>query len=115
MIFALIAFSLGAFTPPQSEGSENVAQLFSSADYPKKAMKLGMEGRVVARLLVSRHGRVKSCEILETSGHEILDKATCKLLRKRARFSPARNQAGKPIEDMFTTPPIVWLLDERNP
>jgi protein TonB len=117
MFFAL--FLLATIAPesvfPPSPGAKNVVQLFSTDDYPKKAAKVGMEGRVIARLIVSTRGTVRKCEILESSGWAILDKQTCKILKKRARFSPARNQQGKPIEDIFTTPPIMWRLDDRRP
>lgn len=71
------------------------------ADYPRKAHKEGREGIVTYRVLVGKDGRVKSCSIEQSSGWDDLDKATCKNMKKRARFSPASDAQGHPIEVPF--------------
>jgi protein TonB len=55
------------------------------------------EGSVRFALNVSQAGRVRGCEILESSGDPRLDEQTCRFLTRRARFHPARDDAGQPV------------------
>jgi protein TonB len=89
----------------------DVRALFSSDDYPADAQQNGEEGSVRARLTVDARGRVAKCTIIRSSGHVSLDKATCDVLRDRARFSPARDANGKAVSDSFVTPLVVWRLE----
>jgi hypothetical protein len=34
----------------------------------------------------------------------------CQVIRKRAKFTPARDAAGKPVRDSYVTPPVAWRL-----
>ena len=43
-------------------------------------------------------GRINRCDITESSGQAILDATTCSILTRRARFDPARDEAGAPVE-----------------
>ncbi len=43
--------------------------------YPAFARRMGMEGTVMLKVLVSRQGTALKIEIAHSSGHEILDKA----------------------------------------
>jgi protein TonB len=85
-------------------------ELTSGEDYPAEAHQSGTEGTAIAKLLINKRGRVAECEIVESSGHASLDHATCVSLRKRARFKPARDSAGKVIEATYITPPIRWRI-----
>jgi protein TonB len=84
--------------------------LFKAADYPREAIKNGWQGTVVAELMVDTHGNVERCTIIQSSGHDILDQKTCDVLRRRAKFSPARDSKGNATWDLFRTPPIIWGL-----
>jgi len=44
-------------------------------EYPERARRDRLQGRVVLRLLVGADGRVRGVEILESSGHPVLDDA----------------------------------------
>lgn len=85
--------------------------LFSTDDYPVTALQNGEEGTVQARLQVDPEGRVAGCSIVRSSGHASLDRATCNILRKRARFTPARDSNGKAVSDSVVTPAVVWRLE----
>jgi TonB family protein len=109
--------------PPPSgrRGKEHPARarvslpmLFSSEDYPVAAVRAGEEGPVAFRLEVGTDGRVAVCTVTGTSGSASLDAATCRLLRSRARFTPASNRKGKPIEDSVSGR-IIWQLPEPEP
>jgi TonB family protein len=85
--------------------------VFSADDYPASAQANGEEGTVQAKLTVSTSGRVSACEIVRSSGHKSLDDATCSVLQRRARFTPARAADGRPIASTVVSPPIVWRLE----
>jgi protein TonB len=85
--------------------------LFSADDYPASAQAAGAEGTAQAELTVGPDGRVQSCNLIRSTGNSALDQATCNILRRRAKFTPARDSNGNPTTDTVTTPPIRWQLE----
>ena len=78
-------------------------------DYPPIAIKERMTGRVGFRLRVSKLGRVSECNITVSSGHALLDETTCKGLQRRARFLPATDEKGLPVEGTYTSS-VRWAI-----
>lgn len=74
----------------------------TDADYPHAALKAGASGTVGLRFVVGVDGRVSSCTVTRTSGNRDLDETTCKLIRKRFRYLPSRDAAGRPYADTVT-------------
>ena len=70
------------------------------------------QGTVAFALGVGPDGRVKRCTIVQSSGHESLDRATCAIMQTRARFVPALDDAGRPTSDTVSSR-IRWVLPER--
>lgn len=66
-------------------------------DYPAAALRAGQQGVVSFRLDVGPEGRVTACTVTVSSGHQILDDATCEIMKKRALFKPAKDSKGVPI------------------
>ena len=97
-------------TTGPSSANGDVRTVFSNDDYPADAQSRGEEGTVQAELTIDRRGHVIGCSILQSSGHASLDKATCTILRRRARFTPARDSNGDAIPAKVTTPPVTWRL-----
>lgn len=93
----------------------DVRGLFTTDDYPARALALEHQGTVVAKLKVDAAGRVEKCSIRRSSGHDDLDGVTCAILRERARFEPARDRKGRSIRGDYTTPPIRWEMPRRDP
>ena len=85
--------------------------LFSADDYPASAQSAGAEGTAQATLTIGPDGRVVGCNLSRSTGNGSLDSATCNILRRRAKFTPARDSNGQPTTDTVTTPPIVWRLE----
>jgi periplasmic protein TonB len=85
--------------------------LFSADDYPADAQRNGEEGTVQVELAVDARGHVSGCRLLRSSGSATLDTVTCRILERRARFTPARDAAGKRVPDRAVSPPIVWRLE----
>jgi protein TonB len=88
--------------------------LLSDADYPVSALANREEGIVEFRLDVGANGRVEGCAITRSSGSSALDSTTCRLLRSRARFTPARDSTGMPRADTVAGK-IGWTLPPPTP
>ena len=89
----------------------DLRSLFSADDYPAAAQSAGAEGTAQAQLTIGPDGRVVGCNLVRSTGNSALDSATCNILRRRAKFTPARDNTGQPTTDTMTTPPIVWRLE----
>ncbi len=68
----------------------------NEADYPAAALREREAGTVRFTLEVGADGRVTRCMITRSSGSSILDASTCRLMRSRARFTPAMDSSGNP-------------------
>lgn len=90
----------------------NPGQFFGPDAYPASAQRAGEEGRVVAKLTVGTDGRVTDCVVTTSSGSSALDSATCRIARSRVRYTPAKDQDGRPIQSNATIP-VVWRLPEN--
>ena len=109
----LLLLAQAAAAPPPSAipiHNPDVRLLFSPNDYPPEAAKNHWQGMVQLDLTVGTDGRVMGCAAVHSSGYQVLDDATCKVLERRALFKPAVNSAGDPVVDHVLTPPIVWRL-----
>ncbi len=66
----------------------------SSDDYPPAALRNEEQGSTGVRLDVGPDGKPTNCTVTRSSGFPDLDDTTCKLLMRRARFTPAKDTAG---------------------
>lgn len=89
----------------------NLTSLFSTDDYPQSAIRNEEQGTTAVRLTISTEGRVSNCAITSSSGSTALDNATCNIIRRRARYTPAKDQAGRPITGTDTAR-IRWELPD---
>lgn len=99
---------LASFPVPKKD----IYSYVKSDDYPSSAIARGASGKVDFHLVVGTDGRPKSCFVDRSSGHVDLDGASCQVYLKRARFSPALNNAGHPIEAPYAIT-LRWSLDLR--
>ena len=98
--------------PGGARAKANLASLISADDYPADARQAGVQGTTGFKLTVGPDGLVTDCTILQSSGSASLDAASCRLMRSRARFEPARDKEGRPTSDVVTTR-IAWRLPPR--
>jgi TonB family protein len=89
-------------------------RLITVDDYPAAALRAEEEGMVGFRLDIDKEGRVVGCAIAASSGSPTLDSATCRLMRTRAAFEPARDRNGKRIADSVSGR-ILWKLEDPPP
>jgi protein TonB len=87
----------------------NLASYVSDDDYPDSANRNREQGTTSFTLDVGPDGRVTGCSITASSGSSTLDSTTCRLMRSRARFTPARDSSGNPVSDRVSSR-IRWVL-----
>jgi len=87
----------------------NLGSYVSDADYPSDAIRREEQGTTRFRLAVGPDGRVTDCTVTGSSGSAALDLATCRLMKSRARFAPARDSGGNAVADSVTNA-INWRL-----
>jgi protein TonB len=87
----------------------NLTSYFSDDDYPQDAIRNEQQGTTGFRLDVGPDGRVTNCTITSSSGSSSLDSTTCRLLRSRARFTPATDSSGAKTTDSVSGR-IAWRL-----
>jgi protein TonB len=63
---------------------------------------MGLEGRVVLRVLVGAEGAVRAAEVAVSSGHPVLDEAAAAAVRTWT-FEPAR-EGERAVESRVTVP-----------
>ena len=92
-------------TPPQGR----LYSFFNADDYPENELMRGISGSVGVRLKVEPDGRVSDCLVLEPSGSVGLDKQTCALALRRARYTPAVSREGRPLWS-YTFERVTWMV-----
>lgn len=87
------------------------AEWIEADDYPQAAIRAAEEGSVTVKLAIDARGSVAGCDVLKSSGSQVLDGATCKAIQRRARYKPATDGAGRAIAavDQHT---VRWTLPE---
>lgn len=87
----------------------NLASYISDDDYPQDAIRNEQQGTTRFRLDIGPDGRVSGCTVTGSSGSSSLDNTTCRLIRSRARFTPATDSSGGKTTDTFNGS-IRWVL-----
>ncbi|MFX9015951.1 energy transducer TonB, partial [Acinetobacter baumannii] len=59
-------------------------------------------------------GRVAECHVMGSSGFDELDKATCDLVVRRARFLPARDAGGNAAPSSYQNR-VRWMIPQSPP
>lgn len=78
-------------------------------DYPTDSLKAGEQGAVEFQVDVGVDGKATNCVIVKSSGYPRLDKATCDLVTRRARFNPATDKDGAPAKGTFKNK-MNWVI-----
>lgn len=103
----------GAIPPAGGVSAEPRAPLqtyIAREDYPPSSAASREQGQPSFRLTVGPDGRVTGCVILVSSGSSALDSATCRIMRARARFNPARDGSGNPVADEYFGH-VAWRMN----
>jgi protein TonB len=81
----------------------------SDDDYPQDAIRNEQQGTTRFRLEIGADGRVTNCTVTGSSGSSSLDSTTCRIMRSRARFTPASDSTGAKTSDTVSSA-IRWVL-----
>ncbi|HEY7809450.1 MAG TPA: energy transducer TonB [Allosphingosinicella sp.] len=100
-----------ATTVEPARAKANLNSYVSDADYPASAVRSEEQGTTRFRLSIGPDGRVKECSVTGSSGSSSLDAATCRIMKSRARFTPARDSTGNATGDQVASS-IRWVLPE---
>jgi periplasmic protein TonB len=86
----------------------NLASYVRDGDMPVELLGGGpFNVRVDFELSVTPEGRVSACRVTQSSGVSQLDAITCRIMRSRARFAPARDGEGRAVADTVASA-IGW-------
>jgi protein TonB len=96
-------------TVPPQRARANLNSYFSTDDYPAAALRGNDQGTTGFRLTIGPNGRVTDCQVTSSSGSSALDQATCRILRSRARYTPARDSSGNPASGSDSGR-VTWRL-----
>lgn len=99
------------FTPKAARPLGQPGQWVGESDYPTGELRLGHAGAVGFSLAVGASGHVTGCTVTRSSGYPVLDETTCRLITRRARFEPARDEQGLPVSGQFAST-VRWQIPD---
>jgi len=85
----------------------------NDSDYPDKSIMDGHNGLVQFRLDIDAAGAVAGCYVLHRTNPDDFADLTCRLIRQRAKFSPALDRDGKPVKSFFISK-VRFVIPERR-
>ncbi|WP_287979387.1 energy transducer TonB [Sphingomonas sp.] len=102
------AFAQGAMLP--AVPLIPLDQWFHTDDYPPASMRGGEEGNVSVILSIDSEGKIEGCRVTNSSGHPLLDRATCTLAIRRGRFTPAKDAQRRPVASDYVVRDVKWRI-----
>ena len=94
---------------PQPIGSPG--RWATNSDYPTRELQREIQGTVTFQLKLDSTGAVENCLILLSSDSAVLDEQSCKLMRQRAKFKPARDAGDQPVTSFYVNR-IRWQIPQ---
>lgn len=109
----LIAGDATAQEVDRSRGAEPLAMIdwakSIQQEYPSEALLAQEAGTVVMKIRINAEGRVSECSVTQSSQSAALDAAACRGMQAYARYRPALDANGQPVET-GTTQAIRYVL-----
>lgn len=100
-----------AFNPVDASPRGNPGRWITDNDYRTSWINRGYSGVASFSLEISASGRVSDCRITQSTGHDALDAATCRLLTSRARFEPAKDNTGNSVAGTYSNS-VNWTIPQ---
>jgi TonB family protein len=95
--------------PEQAKPRGDPSNWLTVDDYPPPARRENHSGAAVLQLEIDRKiGRPLSCKVTNSSGFELLDTESCKIISRRARFWPQVTPKGAGVPLSYYVR-VVWL------
>lgn len=106
-IVVLTVGILGANVEPERQTTRPqpltpVGTWVEAGDYPPGAMQRPGDYIVEFELGVAAGGAITRCTVTRSSGSAAVDDVTCRALRQRGYFEPARDTDGKPVAGLYS-------------
>jgi protein TonB len=79
-------------------------------DYPSPSLRACEQGSVAVRVTIDDGGRVRACDVAQSSGFPRLDEKTCEVAMRRWRYNPAR-EGKTPIEATIVQR-VKWVVEK---
>lgn len=114
-----MASAMGAQQVPAPAAAESQPQPIDQTEwikpdaYPAEALRVNEQGLIVSLLEVDATGKPRTCRVTSGVDTPILNKVTCDMLLKGARFVPAKDKDGKPIASVFESR-HRWVTQESS-
>ncbi|MGN7158696.1 energy transducer TonB [Sphingomonas sp. SAFR-052] len=86
----------------------------TASDYPASALAKRQDGVAGVYVEVDRHGRPADCRLITSTDNALLDAATCRLIMRRGKFTPALDAKGKKVAGQWLTR-FIWSLPPQTP
>jgi periplasmic protein TonB len=112
LILAFAAEAASSISGSEVKNPQPRNNWVTNMGYPKAALRNGWEGIAKFTVTISTDGRAVDCVITESTGHSVLDLATCEEFTKRARFRPATGPDGKPEIGQYTSQ-MKWVISRK--
>jgi TonB family protein len=87
---------------------KNVSEWFFVDDVPEYLIRQSGLWLVPVRITVGSDGKIRDCDVEGTSGISDLDKRTCRIIMRRARFKPA-SIGGAAAPGVYRTT-VTWAV-----
>ncbi len=84
-------------------------QWITNDDYPPSAIREERQGVSAIAWTINEQGRAENCRVTQSSGSPDLDDTACRLITRRAKYTPAKDQAGNPIKQTASLR-FRWVL-----
>jgi periplasmic protein TonB len=69
-------------------------------NYPDEARRRQLHGQLVLTVGLERSGRIKSIDVIQSSGHKLLDEAAIRIVRLAEPF-PALPETREPVDELY--------------
>lgn len=99
------------FDPVAARPANDPGAWVTTGDYRAAWVNRGYAGTARFEVTVGASGRVESCRITSSTGHDELDQATCALVTRRARFDAARDGNGDKTAGTYRSA-VKWDLPD---
>ena len=98
-------------TPLRTAAAVDPRWPLTQAEYPSASIRFGEEGSVLLELVIAPDGRVRAASVVESSGHQRLDRAAVAEALRAWRLRPATLD-GAPVESRHRIR-VQFRLDQR--
>ena len=113
LALALAAAGAACLAAPLAAAPLRAPQLKASPytvrDYPQSALRNDEMGYARIRVTVSPQGKPIGCSVIDSTDIASLDKASCEIMLKRGKFTPAHDAAGQPSYGVIRTS-VPWYI-----